>query len=769
MPAKSEKQRRLMSAARAYKRGEYKGEPSDEIKRLAESMSDEDLTDFMKKEALLKLALSRKENRGMLADKIRRTPDEAKNPADFQVMDADESVDRIPGSSIEKAADDKDKPQGDKMWQGAGIGAALGGSAGAALVALLQGDPDWKDLLTGTGIGAGMGGIVGAGIGINKKAGIEGEIAEQAVKRGGDIWTWLSNKALRGLDSKTADRYISPITSIGGGGGAGYAHLKATEQRDKEGNIVKRPWHGYIGPALTTVGAGWTLRPRYAADVIKGVKKAEGGGQWPALREAGTTLGFTGMGAAVDIAPKIANAISNVEETTEALKVEKDSMTVSEAMKEVKGLINKAKGLDEEGNPIIDPETNKPVKSITTKAGELITVLKDKAENFGKPPVDAEGNPIIDPATGKPVKGPLQKLEEAAEQTGSAMSALQEKLDPKSPWWQENKGKLIAAGLGTAGVVALYKWWQWKKDKEAQKEAAAVMGEEIGEELRKQAALDEMTPEQYAAVYDACLPQMAEFIKKVAACGRRHKKRRKVREKAAKGYKKNIQKTAEFPSYERVVRRTPKGQTPMTREQYEAKKVEIRNRMGEEAFNKKYGSNSNIRPGSDLEHVESELDKGIKAFRNRALTGAGIGAVGGGAVGAGLTSLLAKDPSTLQYIIGGGLGALAGAGVGTYAALNKKAAAGKKDELFDVASDAMRNEFLTIAAAQYGLDDAQQQDLLDKMRQHKIMYFTEDDKPVYEGQTYNEVHHPELVKTAKQRIDEAVFRLATGITHEETA
>jgi len=53
VPAKSEKQRRLMAAARAYKRGEYKGEPSEEVKRLAAEMTDKELTDFMKKEAAI--------------------------------------------------------------------------------------------------------------------------------------------------------------------------------------------------------------------------------------------------------------------------------------------------------------------------------------------------------------------------------------------------------------------------------------------------------------------------------------------------------------------------------------------------------------------------------------------------------------------------------------------------------------------------------------------------------------------------------------------
>lgn len=51
MPASSEKQRRMMAAARSYKRGTMKGKPSKKIKELAESMSDKDLTDFMKKKA----------------------------------------------------------------------------------------------------------------------------------------------------------------------------------------------------------------------------------------------------------------------------------------------------------------------------------------------------------------------------------------------------------------------------------------------------------------------------------------------------------------------------------------------------------------------------------------------------------------------------------------------------------------------------------------------------------------------------------------------
>jgi hypothetical protein len=40
-----------MAAARSYKRGEYKGEASDEIKQIADSMTDEELTDYMTKEA----------------------------------------------------------------------------------------------------------------------------------------------------------------------------------------------------------------------------------------------------------------------------------------------------------------------------------------------------------------------------------------------------------------------------------------------------------------------------------------------------------------------------------------------------------------------------------------------------------------------------------------------------------------------------------------------------------------------------------------------
>jgi len=48
MPAKSEKQRRLMGAALSYKRGENK-HPSSEVKKVAESMSEEQLEDFASK------------------------------------------------------------------------------------------------------------------------------------------------------------------------------------------------------------------------------------------------------------------------------------------------------------------------------------------------------------------------------------------------------------------------------------------------------------------------------------------------------------------------------------------------------------------------------------------------------------------------------------------------------------------------------------------------------------------------------------------------
>ncbi len=48
MPAKSEKQRRLMGAALSYKRGENK-HPSDEAKKVAGSMSEEQLEDFASK------------------------------------------------------------------------------------------------------------------------------------------------------------------------------------------------------------------------------------------------------------------------------------------------------------------------------------------------------------------------------------------------------------------------------------------------------------------------------------------------------------------------------------------------------------------------------------------------------------------------------------------------------------------------------------------------------------------------------------------------
>lgn len=48
MPAKSERQRRLMGAALAYKRGEYK-HASPEIIRIANSMSEHELEEMASK------------------------------------------------------------------------------------------------------------------------------------------------------------------------------------------------------------------------------------------------------------------------------------------------------------------------------------------------------------------------------------------------------------------------------------------------------------------------------------------------------------------------------------------------------------------------------------------------------------------------------------------------------------------------------------------------------------------------------------------------
>lgn len=48
MPAKNEKQRRLMGAALAYKRGENKN-ASEEIKRVANDMTEKQLEDFASK------------------------------------------------------------------------------------------------------------------------------------------------------------------------------------------------------------------------------------------------------------------------------------------------------------------------------------------------------------------------------------------------------------------------------------------------------------------------------------------------------------------------------------------------------------------------------------------------------------------------------------------------------------------------------------------------------------------------------------------------
>ena len=48
MPAKSEKQRRLMGAALAYKRGENH-HPSEEVQKVADSMTEKELEEMAKK------------------------------------------------------------------------------------------------------------------------------------------------------------------------------------------------------------------------------------------------------------------------------------------------------------------------------------------------------------------------------------------------------------------------------------------------------------------------------------------------------------------------------------------------------------------------------------------------------------------------------------------------------------------------------------------------------------------------------------------------
>jgi hypothetical protein len=51
MPAKSEKQRKFMAVVRAYKRGKVKGKVSKSVRDAAKSMSDKEVSDFMKKDA----------------------------------------------------------------------------------------------------------------------------------------------------------------------------------------------------------------------------------------------------------------------------------------------------------------------------------------------------------------------------------------------------------------------------------------------------------------------------------------------------------------------------------------------------------------------------------------------------------------------------------------------------------------------------------------------------------------------------------------------
>lgn len=532
---------------------------------------------------------SRKAARGRMAEKTRRTPSEAVNPQDFDVMDADEAP-QTPNSSIEKVA------AGIEMLRDFIKGPTentLTPLDGDAEVADLQGQELQEqidklnirlknmtpDTMTWNALQERVNGLVRKqeNVMLNKSAGgLERQVAGAAP---GAFKKVMSSVGWEGVD-KAATKFPKLLTgaSLLAGGAAGKAQYDAQPEDKKS----------ILAPLVSGGSVAWTLNPKYLKNMARGVtrgrtqadladaaiKRMKAGKALPldiemskldpdtqrgVLKRLGTSLGIGGAAVGYDATrvygPKVLNTI-------DAATVESDSYTLSDILKETMGAVNKVQGLDADGNPIIDPVTGKPQKSVGDVAKDTMGTIQTTLKGY-QPQLDAEGNRALG-ADGKPIPTAAETIIAASQDVSAAAKGLSK----NTSWVSENKGKLIAAGLTAAGAYAAYKWWMWNQEKKAQKENAATIGEEIGEELRdlqKDAAdsvaekiavehsasgaqvitkTAELTATEASELYDMCMPRMAEFIKKTAACGRK-RKHRKAREKAVKGYKSNIQKKAE--------------------------------------------------------------------------------------------------------------------------------------------------------------------------------------------------------------------------------
>ncbi len=150
-------------------------------------------------------------------------------------------------------------------------------------------------------------------------------------------------------------------------------------------------------------------------------------------------------------------------------------------------------------------------------------------------------------------------MDTAAREAGKAAAKetadqVQERWDKFKNWANENKGALIGAGVGAAGIYALYRWWNWNQIQKRRAAERADLAKKLalvqqhgGDPIIVKSAMASLSDEEAVHLYDMCIPKMAEFIKTAASCGKKHKKRkkrRKTREKNAKKVKSNIKKTA---------------------------------------------------------------------------------------------------------------------------------------------------------------------------------------------------------------------------------
>jgi len=465
VPAKSEKQRRLMAAARAYKRGEYKGEPSEEVKRLAAEMTDKELTDFMKKEAAID-ALKQMFRIGEPdTGSVRLTPEQrerltamGQNPDDWE-------------SHIEE--------HGEEGWKE--VEKMLEAEAAANELGLYSYIPDTKDMVVtkeardrlsntldtllekqaakhctkrNKSTRAEMRAKYAKKI---KKDSMQKQaeenfgapnIPEDAYERVDAAVAQLQKEAVdwgrvarKGGQfvgdyfGKSKPEKLGTLASLLAGGGAGYAHYRL-QPEDKKNPIY---------PAVTALGTAWSLKPSYIKSTLRNIKRAkmlDAEQQWPAVRALGTSALLTGG----------------------SLGVEKSIASIKDLSEGIESLKNTAKSLE------VDPEKGgKDINEITNAIASAAEGMAPK-----KDPSDPKGERVITPA----------------EQFGTKLAEgftkeMKEKLKAGRKWAGENKLQLAGGAAGLTGLYMLMKYLSYRNRRAQKEEEAKIQAKEMSRALGK--------------------------------------------------------------------------------------------------------------------------------------------------------------------------------------------------------------------------------------------------------------------------------------------